>query len=425
MNVLVVGGGGREHALAWKIARSPMVNRVFCAPGNAGIAGVAECVDIRATDIPRLRKFARENDIGLTVVGPEAPLVDGIVNSFNSSGLKVFGPTQQAARIEGSKVLAKQLMRRHNIPTADFRTFASAGRAKAYVEMVGAPVVVKADGLAAGKAVIVCQTEEEANEAIDRIMVRKDFGKSGSQVVIENKLEGEEASMIAFTDGETIAVMPSAQDHKPAYDGDKGPNTGGMGAYSPAPVVTEELTTQIERDILVQTVHAMNRDEKPYSGVLYAGIMITEDGPKVLEYNCRMGDPETQPLLMRLRSDLVPILLATTEGRLDEMEIEWDPTPAICVVMASGGYPVGYKTGYPIEGLDEVEEMEDVMVFHAGVRREGSQVVTAGGRVLGVTARGDTIRQARDLAYEAVGKIHFKDAHWRTDIGRKAIDRLE
>jgi len=423
MKVLVVGSGGREHALCWKIAQSPLVDRTFCAPGNAGIADVAECVNIDATDILNLRKFARENAVDLTVVGPEAPLTRGIVDAFQSVGLKVFGPSQQAARLEGSKVFAKQLMRRHGIPTAEFRVFNGADRAKAYLEMVGAPIVVKADGLAAGKAAIVCHTLEEAREAVDRIMVRREFGEAGDQIVIESLLEGEEASMIAFTDGRTIAVLPPSQDHKAAFDGDRGPNTGGMGAYSPAPVVTDEVAAQVEREVLVQTVHAMNREDKPFRGVLYAGIMVTDDGPQVLEFNCRMGDPETQPLLVRLKSDLVPILLATIDGTLEETEPQWDERPSVCVVMASGGYPGSYQKGYPISGLEDAAKMEDVVVFHAGTRLQEGEVLTSGGRVLGVTALGNTIREARDRAYEAVSKIHFQDAYYRTDIGKKAIDR--
>ncbi len=426
MNVLVVGGGGREHALVWKIADSPLVDRVFCAPGNAGIAQTAECVNIEDTDILHLRRFARQNSIDLTVVGPEAPLVEGIVDSFATDGLKVFGPNRQGARIEGSKVFAKQIMRRHNIPTADFRTFTAPDRAKAYLKMVGAPIVVKADGLAGGKAAIVCETEDEALDAVNRIMTRREFGQAGDQVVIEGCLRGEEASMIAFTDGQTIAVVPSSQDHKAAYDGDEGPNTGGMGAYSPAPVMTDKLASEVEREILVQGVHAMNREGKPYRGTLYAGIMVTDDGPQVLEYNCRLGDPETQPLLMRLESDLVPVLLATIEGTLDEVEISWDPRPALCVVMASGGYPVEYQKGYPISGIEDADAMEDVKVFHAGtaVDHDTGELVTDGGRVLGVTALGDSILEAKERAYEAVGKIHFRDAQYRTDIGQKAVDRL-
>ncbi len=424
MKVLVVGGGGREHALVWKLADSPMVDRLFCAPGNAGIAEQAECVDIAQSDVLQLRRFARDNGIDLTVVGPEEPLVRGIVDTFESSGLKVFGPNRLAARIEGSKVFAKQLMERHGIPTAPFRVFNAAERAKSYLEMVGAPIVVKADGLAAGKAAIVCEKLKDAYEAVDRIMIRKEFGTAGAQIVIESCLAGEEASMIAFTDGRTIAVLPSSQDHKAAYDGDQGPNTGGMGAYSPAPVINDELAAQIEREVLVQTVHAMNREDKPYQGALYAGIMVTGDGPQVLEFNCRLGDPELQPLITRLESDLMPILLAIIDGTLEDVDIRWDSRPALCVVMASGGYPVGYQKGFPIEGLEDAAKMDDVMVFHAGTALEHGQVVTNGGRVLGVTARGETIQDAKDRAYEAVGKVHFEKAYYRTDIGQKAIDRL-
>ncbi len=383
MKVLVVGSGGREHALAWKIAQSPLVDRLFCAPGNPGIAQVAECVDVDSGDILNLRKFARQNAIDLTVVGPEAPLTRGLVDAFKAADLRAFGPSQQAARLEGSKVFAKQLMQRHGIPTAEFRVFNGADRAKAYLDMIGPPVVVKADGLAAGKGVIVCRTIEEAKDAVDRIMIRREFGPAGDQIIVESLLEGEEASMIAFTDGRTIAVLPSTQDHKAVYDGDRGPNTGGMGAYSPAPIVTDALAAQVEREVLVQTVHAMNREDKPFHGVLYAGIMVTDDGPQVLEFNCRMGDPETQPLMMRLKSDLVPILLATMDGTLEDTEPEWDERPAVCVVMASGGYPGHYEKGHPISGLDEAAKMEDVVVFHAGTKMQDGEVVTNGGRVLG------------------------------------------
>jgi phosphoribosylamine--glycine ligase len=425
MRVLVVGSGGREHALVWKIADSPLVDKVFCAPGNAGISRTAECVKIPATEILQLRKFARENSVDLTVIGPEEPLVKGIVDAFESSGLRAFGPNQQAARLEGSKVFAKQLMQRHSIPTAPFRTFNAPERAKSYLDMVGPPVVVKADGLAAGKAAIVCRTLKDAYEAIDRVMIRKEFGEAGDQVVIEGFLEGEEASMIAFTDGRTIAVLPSTQDHKAVYDGDQGPNTGGMGAYSPTPVVTEELASQIEREVLVQTVHALNREDKHYRGALYAGIMVTDDGPQVLEFNCRLGDPETQPLLMRMQSDLVPVLLAALDGTLDQVDVRWDQRPALCVVMASGGYPGTYRRGLPIEGLEDAAKVKDVVVFHAGTAVEEGRVVTSGGRVLGVTARGNSIKEAKERAYEAAKLIHFERAYYRTDIGQKAIDRVE
>jgi len=425
MNVLVVGSGGREHALVWKIAQSPLVKKVYCAPGNAGIARHAECVNIGPTEMARLRNLAIDKGIDLTVVGPEAPLCEGIVDFFTAKGLSIFGPTQRAARIEGSKVFAKQLMERHGIPTARFRVFNGVELARDYIDRVGAPVVVKADGLAAGKGVIVCKTAQEARAAVSKIMIDRAFGDSGNQLIIEDCLSGEEASVLAFTDGKNIALMPSAQDHKAVYDGDEGPNTGGMGAYSPAPVITPELERTIERDVIIQAVHAMNREERPYRGVLYAGLMVTEEGPFVLEFNCRLGDPELQPLIIRLKSDLVPILRATIEGNLDEVEIEWDVRPALCVVMASGGYPGPYEKGFPIKGLEEVMGMDDVVVFHSGTALVDGQVVTAGGRVLGVTARGDTIAEARERAYEAVRRISFEGAHYRTDIGRKALDRRD
>ena len=423
MNVLVVGGGGREHALAWKIAQSPLVKKLYCAPGNAGIARHAECVNIGPTEMARLRSLAVDKEIDLTVVGPEAPLCEGIVGFFRAKGLKIFGPTQRAAKIEGSKVFAKQLMHRHGIPTARFRVFNGVDLARDYIERVAPPLVVKADGLAGGKGVIVCRTVQEAHDAVKRIMIDREFGDSGDQLIVEDCLSGEEASMLAFTDGKNIAPMPSAQDHKPVYDGDEGPNTGGMGAYSPAPVITPELERAIERDVIIQAVHAMNREERPYSGVLYAGLMMGEEGASVLEFNCRLGDPELQPLIMRLKCDLVPILLGTIEGNLDEADIEWDDRPALCVVMASGGYPGHYETGFPIRGLADVARMDDVVVFHSGTVLVDGQVMTAGGRVLGVTARGDTIAEAQERAYEAVGRISFEGAHYRTDIGQKALGR--
>ncbi|MFP4027576.1 MAG: phosphoribosylamine--glycine ligase [Candidatus Brocadiia bacterium] len=423
MKVLVVGGGGREHALVYKIAESPLVDKIYCAPGNAGIAQLAECVSIKSTEISFLRKFAVQNEVDLTVVGPEAPLCAGIVDSFQAKGLRIFGPDQKAARIEGSKVFAKKLMDRHGIPTATFRTFDSPDRAKAYIKMVGAPIVVKADGLAGGKAAIVCDSEEKAIEAVNRIMIEGEFGSAGEHLVVEECLNGEEASMLAFTDGRTIAILPSSQDHKAAYDGDKGPNTGGMGAYSPAPVVTQHLEKEVEREVIVQTVHAMNREERPYKGVLYAGLMIEEEAPKVLEFNCRLGDPEMQPLAMRLKSDIVPILIATIEENLDEMEIEWHDGAALCVVMASGGYPQTYEKGKRITGLADAEKLDDVVVFHSGTREENGKIYTDGGRVLGITARAESIAKAKQKAYDAVDMIHFEDAHYRTDIGAKAIGR--
>jgi phosphoribosylamine--glycine ligase len=423
MKVLVVGGGGREHALVWKIAQSPLVDKIYCAPGNAGIAAHAECVNIEPSDISALRIFAIQKAVDLTVVGPEAPLCDGIVDAFEAKGLKIFGPSQKAARLEGSKVFAKTLMERHGVPTGTFRVFDSPERAKAYIDMVGAPIVVKADGLAAGKGVMVCRTVEDAHNAVDRMMIEGEFGAAGRQVVVEQCLSGEEASILAFTDGHTIAVMPPCQDHKAVFDGDKGPNTGGMGAYSPAPVVSPEMETEIEREIIVQTIHAMNREERPYRGVIYAGIMVTENGPMVLEFNCRFGDPEMQPIAVRLKSDIVPILMAVTEGRLEECEIEWHEGASLCVVMASGGYPGKYAKDKVIEGLNEAAALENVVVFHAGTKLENGKVLTNGGRVLGVTARGKNITEAQRRAYEAVQCIHFEGAHYRTDIGWRAVAR--
>lgn len=421
MKVLVVGSGGREHALVWKIAQSPRVDKIYCAPGNAGTAELAENVEIKAEDIQALKKFARENKIDLTVVGPEAPLVLGIVNEFEKEGLKIFGPRKEAAIIEGSKVFAKQFMAKYEIPTAQAAIFDDPHKAREYINAIGAPIVVKADGLAAGKGVIVCQTKEEALSAIELIMVKKEFGKAGEKVVIEECLTGEEASILAFTDGHSIVPLASSQDHKRVFDGDKGPNTGGMGAYSPAPVVTDRLMEQIDVEILKPFVLGMRQEGIPYKGVIYAGIMVTKQGPKVLEFNCRFGDPETQPILMRMKSDIVPILESVVEEKLDDKFIEWDKRAAVCVVLASGGYPGHYEKGFLIEGLDKVSQFEDVVVFHAGTALKESKIVTAGGRVLGVTALGDNIKFAIDRAYRAVDLIYFKSMHYRRDIGKKAL----
>ncbi|MEW6355480.1 MAG: phosphoribosylamine--glycine ligase [Planctomycetota bacterium] len=423
MKVLVVGSGGREHALVWKIAQSKLVDKIYCAPGNPGMEEQAELVEIGSDEISKLRNFAKENKVELTVVGPEDPLANGIVDEFQRHGLKVFGPTAKAAELESSKVFCKQILHKHAVPTAAFRVFDGAGRAKEYIKSIGAPIVVKADGLAKGKGVIVCATEDEACDAVDLIIKKKEFGDAGKRVIVEQCLVGEEASVLAFTDGKAIMPMESAQDHKPIFDGDKGPNTGGMGAYSPAPVVTDKISRMVEEKILVPTVHAMNREERTYVGVLYAGIMIDKDGPKVLEFNCRFGDPETQPILMRMKSDLVPILLATAEGRLEEAELDWHPQAAVCVVMASGGYPGKYEKGKEITGLAEANAMENVVVFHAGTARKDKKIVTNGGRVLGVTALGDDIAAAQARAYEAVKNIHFDGAQYRTDIGAKALGR--
>jgi phosphoribosylamine--glycine ligase len=423
MKVLIVGGGGREHALAWKIAQSPLADRVFVAPGNAGTSRDADNVPIPADDIPALVRFARENEVGLTVVGPEGPLVAGIVDAFGQEKLAVFGPSKAAAELEGSKVFCKDLLRGADVPAADYQTFKDPTAALRFLqEREDMPIVVKADGLAAGKGVIVCRGREEAIAAVNRIARDKEFGPAGDRLVIEERLHGQEASVLAITDGQTIVTLQPAQDHKPAYDNDQGPNTGGMGAYCPAPLVDAAAMHWIEEHILVPTVHAMKRSRRPFRGVLYAGLMMTNQGPKVLEYNVRFGDPECQPLLMRLKTDLLEVLLATIEGRLEQLgPLEWDKRPAVCVVMASEGYPDSYPKGLPIRGLDEVDALLGVKVFHAGTKLEGGRVLTSGGRVLGVTALGDTIAQAKLHAYSGVKKIRWPGAWCRKDIGDKAI----
>jgi len=421
MKVLVVGSGGREHALVWKIAQSPKADKIYCAPGNAGTASLAENVQISAEDIQTLLCFAKDNKIDLTVVGPEAPLVSGIVNEFEKEGLKIFGPTREAAQIEGSKVFAKEIMTKYDIPTAQAAIFDNLVKAIDYIHEIGAPIVVKADGLAAGKGVMVCNTVKEAEEAVDLIMGKKEFGAAGSRVVIEEYLEGEEASILAFTDGKSIVPLASSQDHKRIFDGDKGPNTGGMGAYSPAPVVSDRLMEEINVNVLKPFVDGMRQEGVPYKGVIYAGIMVTKKGPKVLEFNCRFGDPETQPILMRMKSDIIPILEAVIDEKLDDRFIEWDERAAVCVVLAAGGYPGHYEKGFPINGLDRIDQLEDVIVFHAGTNLKKEAIVTSGGRVLGVTALGDNIKFAIEKAYRAVDLIHFKGMHYRKDIGKRAL----
>jgi len=416
MKVLVVGGGGREHALTWKLSRSPRVSEVFCAPGNAGIAGVAQCVDVGATDIDRLVSFAREVGIDLTIIGPEDPLCRGIVDRFEAEGLRVFGPRQQAAELEGSKIFSKYVMTQYMIPTAMARSFDDAERARQFLQTADFPSVIKADGLAAGKGVFVAATFEEASAALDTCMVEKKFGDSGTRVLVEEFLQGEEVSVLAFTDGKTIAVLPTARDYKRAYDGDQGPNTGGMGAFSPSAKLTEDIMDQVVGQILVPTVHAMNREGRAYKGMLYAGLMLTKGGPKVLEFNVRFGDPEAQPILLRLKSDLIDIIDAVLDERLDEVELAYDPRPACCVVMASEGYPAPSKLGRPIEGLDTIETGDDLQVFHAGTAQHDDQVVTSGGRVLGITALGDDVAGARDRAYAAAKKITFEGGRFRNDI---------
>jgi len=419
MKILVVGSGGREHTLADRLAASPRVEQVVCAPGNAGTAAVAENVAVGADDHAALADLAVERKVDLTVVGPEAPLCGGIVDRFESAGLRIFGPTAAAARIEGDKSYAKQLMHRCLVPTAEGRIFTEFKSAKTYVATRDTPQVVKAAGLAAGKGVIVCDDPADAILALEEIMVEGKLGEAGRKVVVEEKLQGPELSILALVDGRTIYVLESSQDHKPVGEGDTGPNTGGMGAYSPAPIATEQVFEQIESEILVPIVDGLRNDGAPYRGVLYAGLMLTPAGPKVLEFNCRFGDPEAQAVLLRLQSDLAEALEATVTGRLEEIELRWDPRPAVCVVMASQGYPGAYEKGKVITGLDEVVAMDDVKVFHAGTRSHLGGTITNGGRVLGVTALGDTIPQARSRAYQAVDKIHFEGAFCRWDIAAR------
>jgi len=425
MNLLIVGSGGREHALAWKIAQSPRADRVFVAPGNAGTAADAQNVDLAVDDSPALIRFAKENQVSLTVVGPEAPLAAGIADAFQAEGLRVFGPNRAAAELEGSKVFCKDLLRSADVPSGDFRTFRDAPTAIKFLrDREDVPIVVKADGLAAGKGVIVCDGRDQAIRAVERIARDREFGAAGDRLVIEERLHGEEASVLAITDGKTLVTLQPAQDHKPAHDGDTGPNTGGMGAYCPAPLVDDAMLHWIEEHVLVPTVHAMKRARRPFRGVLYAGLMITNQGPKVLEYNVRFGDPEAQPLLVRLKTDLVELLEAAVEGRLDRIPpLQWDPRPAVCVVMASEGYPGSYTKGHPIRGLDQAAEVPDVKVFHAGTKLVDGQTVTSGGRVLGVTGLGDSIARAKLQAYTAVKCIRWDGAWCRKDISDKALGK--
>ena len=421
MNVLLVGNGGREHAIAWKLAQSKELKKLFIAPGNPGTAKCGINIDIKADDCDKLLAFAKENKVGLAIIGPEDPLAAGIVDRFEKAGIKVFGPSGAAAQLEADKAFAKQIMKANSIPTAESRIFDNFQDAKAYIASRDEAVVVKATGLAKGKGVFVCDEPSEGIIAAEKIMEGKIFGKAGEKILVEDKLLGQEASILAFVDGRNIYVLETSQDHKAIGDGDTGPNTGGMGAYSPAPVVTDKLMDQITREILVPAVDGMNKNGTPYKGVLYAGVMITQGGPRVLEFNVRFGDPETQPVLARLKSDLLEAMIATCDGTLDKITLEWDDRAAVCVVMASGGYPDDYEKGKVITGLEDADKLRDVIVFHAGTAEKNGKIVTAGGRVLGVTALGNKIADAKAKAYEAVEKIKFEKAYYRKDIADKAI----
>lgn len=426
MKVLVVGGGGREHALCWKIKQSILVKELYCAPGNGGTAMIAQNVPIKAEDIDAIVKFVRDNAIDFVVIGPEAPLNLGLVDKLQEIGVKAFGPTKSAAMLEGSKSFAKKFMRKYGIPTADFKIFSANEyeRAKKYILTRGAPVVVKADGLAAGKGVYVCKTIDEALLALDEIMLKKAFGEAGNEVVIEECLEGEEASFLVFSDGKTVLPMDSSQDHKRAFDNDEGPNTGGMGAYSPAPVVTQEVFEKALNKVIYPVIDGMAKEGTPFQGVLYAGLMIKEGEPYVLEFNTRFGDPEAQPLLMRIKNDIVPVLLGCVDGNLHNEYLLWDQRPAVCIVVASGGYPASYEKGFEIKGLDSLKDEENVVVFHAGTKFVDGKVITDGGRVLGVTAVGEDIVDAIKTGYKALEKINFDKMHYRKDIGKRAICRV-
>ena len=419
MKVLVVGSGGREHALCWKIAQRPDTE-VYVAPGNIGMVDVATLVNIKVDDIAGLVDFAKAEGIDLTVVGPELPLTLGIVDAFQEAGLACFGPNKAAAKLEGSKAFSKELMKKYGIPTAAFDTFTDVDKAKAFVDEIGVPCVVKADGLAAGKGVIICMTREEADKAIEDMLTDHAFGDASATIVIEEYMVGPEVSVLAFADGKTVLPMVSAQDHKRIFDGDKGPNTGGMGAYSPAPVYTEALSAEVNKTIIEPTIAAMAAEGTPFTGILYTGLMLTEKGPRVLEYNVRFGDPETQPIMVRMKSDIVELFQACVDGKLDEATLEWHDEAAVCVIMASGGYPASSEKGVPIYGLDDIAA-EEAIVFHSGTAEKDGEIVTNGGRVLGVTAKDATIKGAIDKAYAAVEKINFDHMQFRRDIGARAL----
>ena len=421
MKLLVVGKGGREHAFVWKLAQSNKITRLYAAPGSPGMAQYAECVDISDSDLNGLADFAQREGIDISIIGPEAPLADGIVDIFTERGLAVFGPTQAAAQIEADKDFALELMHKYDIPTGAYETFVDAETARERLREWQHPLYLKVSGLAAGKGAIYCETLQDSYKTVDEVMVQRTFGDSGDKLVAMELLEGEEASIFGFSDGENVVCIVPSQDHKTIGEGDVGLNTGGMGAYAPAPVITPELFDDIVQRIMKRTVHALAQEDRPYKGILYGGIIVTADGPKVIEFNCRMGDPETQVVLPLIKTDFVDIIVAVCNGSVADLDIELDNRAATCVVMASGGYPEAYDTGFPISGIDRAEASGDVIVFHAGTGREDDQLVTNGGRVIGVTAIGDTIKSSIDRAYEAVGKIDFDKAYFRRDIGHRAL----
>ncbi|MEH7502968.1 phosphoribosylamine--glycine ligase [Neobacillus drentensis] len=419
MKVLVVGGGGREHAIVWKLSKSPKIKQIYCAPGNPGIAELAKCVSISVSEIEKLADFAKNEQIDFTFVGPEEPLSKGIVNYFKQQGLAIFGPTKEAALIEGSKAFAKELMMKYHIPTAKYAAFTNYDEALAYVRSEGAPIVIKADGLAAGKGVVVAKKLDEAEEALNSMMKEVTFGSAGARVVVEEFLEGEEMTLLAFVNGTTVKPMVPAQDHKSVYDGDKGPNTGGMGTYAPLPHIDSLMVERIVQEIVQPTVRGMALEGCPFEGILYTGLMLTKEGPKVIEYNARFGDPETQVVLPLLETDLLDILMASISSELENLEVKWKNKSAVCVIMSSAGYPGPYKKGQVINGLDQVSY--PTIVFHAGTSEQEGEILTNGGRVLGITAIGDTLKEARKLAYQSVEKISFTGAHYRTDISSRAF----
>ena len=421
MRVLVIGGGGREHTLVWKISQSPKISQVYCAPGNAGISQLARCIDIDADNIEKLVDFAKKEKIDLTIVGPELPLSKGIVNEFNRWGLKIFGPSREATKIESSKVFSKYLMKKYNMPTANHEVFRNSEKAFDYIKQQAFPLVIKADGLAAGKGVFIAKNLAQARNALDTLMEEKKFGEAGRKVVVEEFLEGEEVSILAFCDGKTVVPMVSSQDHKKIFNDDQGPNTGGMGAYSPVPFYTDKLEKRVLEEILKPTIRGLRSEGREYKGVLYAGLILTKEGPKVLEFNARFGDPETQVILPRLKTDLIDILNAVIDGSLHKINIEWEDNAAVCVVVASGGYPGKYQKGKVINGLERLEKMKDIIVFHAGTKLQDNKIITSGGRVLGITAWDDTISKAKEKAYEGVEKIYFENMYYRKDIASKAL----